>query len=201
MILHWNSLFAHENNGSNNEIFAFKEQINDLCSGHGLMHLENEQIEKICDQFSENSADVLALMESAPTDKYLVQLTGLIIRANLPKGQKDKLLRKSYEISLAHLSDQEEWSFTIGLLMEDTKILTQGEAQLQSNSKNAYLRSVSKKYLESLRSLYCNEHIAIKPLTNTKAVGGMKYFRNLIIFSIVIIITILFIMFRKKLTR
>jgi hypothetical protein len=198
LITHQFLLLAHEDNSNDQEHLPFKEHVDSLCSGHGLIHLDSNQIQAICDQFVDNNDSVLALLESAPSDKYLVQLTGLIIRANYTKSQKEKLLRKSYDRCKMLSDAQVEWIYTIGLLMEETKTLTHEEAKSHSKSKNPYLQSVSKTYLESIRPLQSNEHENQQTLIPKKETGVSKYLRNFVLASIFFVALFLFLHIYKR---
>lgn len=125
----------------------FKQRIHELCSGHGLTHLDPEDISKLCDLFSENLQDVKDLQKNAQSDKFLSQLTGLIVRANLPKEVKSRLLRESYRMSSERPSE-DEWSKTISLLIEETRIVKHEEIIRHTSSSDPYLRAISEMSLE-----------------------------------------------------
>ncbi len=142
---------SHEVGVSADRDSVFKQGVQDLCSGHGLMHLSGDEIEKICDKLSENYGLIEEMQVSAKNDKFLSQLTRLIIWTGLPRRQKNQLLRKSYSLSTSPKGGESEWPETISLLIEETSVLDSDEINTHLSSSSEYLRAVAKMRLQKDR--------------------------------------------------
>jgi hypothetical protein len=142
----------HEQNWDWEKVQPFKERIHGLCSGHGLMHMEDAVLNSILDRFAKHSNEVVQLQEAAPDDNYLVQLTVLIHRSNLSPDQKQEGYRRSYEIVLKNLKSGDEWKRTLWFLLRDTDALTQEEIRTHLEAKDPGVRADAKKALEKLQT-------------------------------------------------
>ncbi len=129
-------------------IYPFKQQAYDLCSGHGLMHLSDDEMRDLCDRLARNLDDVRALQENPRNDRFLSNLTGLITRSEIPQKEKRDLLRRSYEISEKKSSEGDEWPLTVAQLIDRANVLSIDEISSHLSSENAYLRGTAARYLE-----------------------------------------------------
>lgn len=140
---------GHDNEDARREaIYPFKQQAYDLCSGHGLMHLNDEEMRELCVRLANNLDDVRALLKNPRHDIFLSNLTGLIIRSPVPEEVKRELLRESYEISKEKSSEGDEWHFTIVRLIEETDVLSLDEVASHIYSKDIRLRGAATRFIE-----------------------------------------------------
>jgi hypothetical protein len=133
-------LLAHEDKIILDSTYPLKQRIDNLCAGHGLLHLKSEEITKISSSFSDNLNDIEDLLQFAATDNYLAQLTGLIARSDLSMVQKNDLLQKIYTMAL-----DKEWSITIATLIEQTQFLGKEEIYKHTFSDDPFLKAMSLK--------------------------------------------------------
>jgi len=129
-------------------IYPFKQQLYDLCSGHGLMHLSDEEMRDLCDRLAKHLDDVRELQENPRHDIFLSNLSGLVIRSKIPEKVKHDLLRRSYEMSKEKSSEGKEWHFTIVRLIEEADVLSLDEVASHVDSKDLRLKGTSTRYLE-----------------------------------------------------
>jgi hypothetical protein len=152
------ALFAHENHSKIDSTYTLKQRVHELCGGHGLMHLDPEEIQKISGSFSSHTADIDSLQQTAGSDTYLSQLTGLIIRSDLSKDKKNEFLRRSYDIALAKSTEGKEWGKSIAILIEETEILSREEISRYTLSEDPYLKAISQRYLNNKQQRQISEN-------------------------------------------
>ncbi len=129
-------------------IYPFKQQVYDLCSGHGLMHLNAEEMSDLCEKLAKNLDDIRDLQENPRHDIFLSNLTGLIIRSPVPQNVKNDLLRKSYQMSKEKSSEGDEWHYTVLRLIEESNVLSHDEVSSHVNSQNRQLKGAATRFLE-----------------------------------------------------
>lgn len=128
--------------------YSFKQHVYDLCSGHGLMHLNADEMRDLCEKLAANLDVVRELQEDPRHDIFLANLTGLIIRSPIPKDTKNNLLRNSYRIGKEKSSDGVEWHFTFLRLIEEGNVLSRDEISSHLSSQNRQLKGAATRFLE-----------------------------------------------------
>lgn len=137
--------------------YSLKTRIHELCSGHGAMHLTYDELSELFNQFAENHDDIVALIDKADSDNYLIQLAAFIERSNFNDHQKQAAYRKAYKKVSLEWNGGNKWTRTLIKLVEDGGVLTADELRQYHDVNEVRLGKAIQKAL-SQRQEEANAH-------------------------------------------
>lgn len=140
-------LMAHPDAELLNRIYPFEEQIYNLCSGHGEMHMDQDQIDFLLREVEENYSVMLALIDKTETERFLVRLTNVVILSDLSPAEKKEFYLQAYAKSQKLQKNGEVWSDFVKLIIQKTSSLSLREIETYVDSSNDFLREVARKEL------------------------------------------------------
>lgn len=143
--------FGHNSDNDHPSHFSFKDSIHGMCAGHH--HLDEIELKKICNHFSEHFSDILELQSNPPEfmkEIYITKLTSFVILSDtLTKDQKDNFYRRSYDQALEAGKTGDEWRWLLGMLVERTDALTLPELQdLMKNTTHEPMKPLIEKAID-----------------------------------------------------